>query len=196
MPAANDLAKIGRRVAASHGWAAAKAFKAYVWSEDDRADIATSASEILKMFPKAAGNEDLLNATLAFQLQRRLDAPVHLVAGTLNVDGLPVRSDQLPHDGTSPFAAGAPIWRGHLWVMVGPHIIDAAIFRLANTPDCPPALARHIHLVFGPDKGLYADHWLRSRRVGLEYDPQYVLNEEDETQLLAAAFGLMSGGAR
>lgn len=191
MPAVQDLAHLGQRVAATHGWPAAKAFKAYAWTEEDRAVIATCASQVLKVFPGTAGNEDLLAATLAFQLQRRLDAPVHLVAGALAVDGVTVRADRLPPDGTSPFAAEGPAWRGHLWVMVGPHVVDATIFRLANGADCPPPLARHVHSVFGPDKGLYADHWRRSRRMGLEYDPLYVLSEADTEQLMTAAYRLM-----
>lgn len=196
MPALNDLALLGQRVAATHGWAAAKAFKAYTWTESDRAEIAACASEILKVFPKAAGNEDLLSATLAFQLQRRLQAPVHLIAGTLSVGGIAVRSDRLPSDGSSPFAVEAEPWRGHLWVMVGPHIVDTTIFRLANGADCPAVLARHVHSVFGPDKGLYANHWRNSRKVGLEYDPQYVLSDDDTTLLMTAAYRLMTDGER
>lgn len=196
MPAAHDLTQIGQRVAATHGWAAAKAFKAYVWSEQDRAGIAACAADILKMFATIAGKDDLLSATLAFQLQRRLQAPVHLVAGTLSVDGVPVRGDHLPFDGSSSFAAEAPAWRGHLWIMVGPHIVDTTIFRLANSPDCPPILARHVHSVFGSDKGLYADHWRRSKRIGLDYDPLYILSEADMTRLLADAYLLIADSKR
>lgn len=194
MPALNDLAQLGQRVAATHGWAAARAFKAYVWSEQDQAGIAACASDILKLFPPSADNASLLTATLAFQLQRRVGAPIYLVAGTLSVGGVAVRSGRLPSDGSSPFAAGAPAWPGHLWIMAGPNVIDAAIFRLANSPDCPPVLARHVHSVFGPDKGLYADHWRQSRRQGLEYDPQYVLSQSDMDALLATAYGLINDG--
>lgn len=195
MPAQADLAQLGQRIAATHGWPAAKAFKAYVWSEADKATIAACASDILKLLPASSGQEDLLTATLAFQLQRRLQAPVHLVAGTLRVEGVAVRQDRLPLDGASPFAADAPAWRGHLWIMVGAHIVDAAIFRLANTADCPPILARHVHALFGGDKGLYADHWRHARRIGLDYDPLHILSEEDMSRLLNAAYRLIKDGA-
>jgi hypothetical protein len=79
--------------------------------------------------------------------------------------------------------------------MVGPHIVDAAIFRLANSPDCPPALARHVHSLFGSDKGLYADHWRHARRIGLDYDPHHVLSDEDMNKLLNAAYRLIKDGA-
>lgn len=196
MPAMNDLARLGQRVAATHGWSAARSFKAYVWSEQDQATIAACASDILKLFPPSTGSENLLTATLAFQLQRRLDAPIHLVAGTLSIDGIAVRSGTLPPDGRSPFAPGTPPWPGHLWIMAGPHVIDAAIFRIANSPDCPPLLARHVHSVFGPDKGLYADRWRHSRRQGLEYDPRYVLGQQDMDTLLGQAYGAMNDGER
>ncbi|WP_337459399.1 hypothetical protein [Novosphingobium sp. Rr 2-17] len=179
-------------MAATHGWSAAKAFKAYSWGEEDQATIAACAADVLRVFPKQAGTESLLNATLAIQFERRLQKPVHLVAGTLSVDGVPVRGDRMPFDGASVFAAAEPAWPGHLWVMVGPHVVDAAIFRSANSPDCPPALARHVHSVFGSDKALYADQWRRSRRLGLEYEPQYVLSADDVTRLMAAAYRLMT----
>ncbi|WP_232492646.1 hypothetical protein [Novosphingobium kaempferiae] len=191
-----DLAQLGQRIAATHGWPAAKAFKAYVWSDEDQALIAGCASDMLKVFPKEAGTEHLLSAALAVQLERRLQAPVHLVAGTLSLDGVPVRGNRQPFDGPAVFATEQPAWRGHIWVMVGPHIVDAAIFRLANSPDCPPALARHVHSVFGSDKGLYADQWRRSRRLGLEYEPQYVLSGDEVDRLMGAAYRLMTGGER
>lgn len=195
MPALADLAQLGQRVAATHGWAAARTFKAYTWSEQDRTGIAACAGDILKLFPASAGQEALLSATLAFQLQRRLKAPVYLVAGTLRVEGVAVYGDRLPPDGTSPFAVDPPAWRGHMWIMIGPHVVDAAIFRLANLPDCPPVLARHVHSTFGSDKGLYADQWRHARRVGLDYDPLYVLGEEDMNHLLNAAYRLIKDGA-
>lgn len=192
MPTVNDLAQLGQRVAATHGWAAAKAFKAYVWSEQDQAAIAACASKILKLFPQGARNEDLLSATLAFQLQRRLQVPVYLVAGALSVDGVLVCHGQLRSGEGNPFAADVLPWQRYLWIMVGPHVVDAAIFRLANRTDCPSALVRHVHSVFGLDKGLYVDHWRRTRRVGLEYDPHYVLSDEDMDNLLSAANTLIN----
>jgi hypothetical protein len=186
-----DLAQLGQRVAATHGWAAAKAFKAYAWSDADRARIARCASELLGVFPKGPGTVNLLTAALAVQLQRHLQAPVHLVAGTLSVDGAAVLGDRLPFDGPGVFAEPNPAWPGHLWVMVGAHVVDVAIFRIAYSPDCPPELAHHVHGVFGPDKGLYADQWRQARRLGLAYEPQYVLSEDDLMRLMAAAHHAM-----
>lgn len=195
MPPVKDLAQLGQRVAATHGWATAKAFKAYAWTEADQARIAATAADLLKVFPRQAGSGMLLSTALAVQLERRLDAPVVLVAGTLSIDGMPVQGDRRLFDGPQIFGevGGEPAWNGHLWIMVGAHVVDVAIFGLARSADCRPELARHVHSVFGPDKGLYADEWRRSRRVGLEYEPQYVLSPEDVDRLMTAAYRLMSG---
>ena len=167
----NDLVQLGQCVAATDESAAAKAFKAYVWCEQDKAGIATCASKIFKLFPQSEANEDLLSATLASQLQRRLQVDVSLVAGALSVDGVLVCRGQLPSGKSSPYAADALPWDEHLWIMIGPHLIDANIFRLANRPGCPSDLQRHVHSVFGSQNGLYVDHWRLTRRVGLKYDP-------------------------
>ncbi|PNU06887.1 hypothetical protein [Novosphingobium guangzhouense] len=188
-----DLAQLGQRVAATHGWAAAKAFKAYTWTEPDQARIAGCAADLLKVFPQQPGTGILLSAALAVQLERHLDAPVHLVAGTLSIDGMPVRGNRASFDGPHVFGAEPPVWDGHVWVMVGAHIVDVAIFGLARSADCRPELARHVHSVFGPDKGLYADQWRRSRRMGLEYEPQYVLSDDEVNRLMTAAYHLISG---
>ncbi|MFT4053423.1 MAG: hypothetical protein QM681_02870 [Novosphingobium sp.] len=193
MPPVKDLVQLGQRVAATHGWPAARAFKAYAWTEADQARIAGCAADLLKVFPKQVGTGMLLSAALAVQLERHLDAPVHLVAGTLSIDGVPVRGDRQPFDGAQVFAADEPAWDGHVWIMVGAHVVDVAIFGLARSADCRPELARHVHSVFGQDKGLYADQWRRARRVGLEYEPQYVLSREDVDRLMAAAYRLLSG---
>lgn len=193
MRPAKDLVQLGQRVAATHGWEAAKAFKSYAWSEGDQARVAGCATDLLKVFPKEPKALGLLNAALAVQLERHLSAPIHLVAGTLSVDGMAVRGDRMPFDGPALFAGSTPAWDGHLWVMVGPHVVDAAIFRMAYSADCPPELARHIHSVFGPGKALYADQWRRSRRLGLDYEPQYVLSTEELNSLMTAAYHLMAG---
>lgn len=189
---ATDLAQLGRRVAATHGWPAARAFKAYAWSEADQARIAGCAGDLLKVFPKGAGTAGQVGAALAVQLERHLSAPVHLVAGTLGVEGVPVLGDGQPFDGAAAFAEGAPEWPGHIWVMVGAHVVDVALFRLVYSADCPPVLARHVLSVFGPGKGLYADHWRHARRLGLDYAPQYVLGGDEVDRLMAGAYRVMA----
>ena len=75
--------------------------------------------------------------------------------------------------------------------MMGDYIVDISIFRSAYSADGPARLARHIDLNFGPDKGLYVDQWKRTRRVGLDYEPQYVLSADEVTTLMGGAFHLI-----
>jgi hypothetical protein len=197
MTVAKDLIQLGKLVAAQHGWAEAKAFKAYEMADADKARLAASAVEILKVFPKAESGENApmaawLSAALAVQLERHLSAPVHVVAGVLSVDGVPVYGHRGAVDGAAVFGAEELHWSGHVWVMVGPYVVDIGLFRAAYSADCPAELARHVHSVFGQDKGLYVDLWRRTRQSGLGYEPQYVLCREEVTRLMGGAYRLIA----
>lgn len=191
MVIAKDLVQFGRLVAAQHGWPAAKAFKSYELGEIQRTALAQCAVELLKVFPATPDQSALISAAFAVQLERVLTAPVHVVAGTLTVEGEPVIGDRSPLDGAAVFGASDLQWNGHVWVMVGPYIADLSIFRSAYSREGPARLARHVDLVFGRGKGLYVDHWQRSRRNGLGYEPQYVLSEEQVTRLMGRAYQLI-----
>ena len=86
------------------------------------------------------------------------------------------------------FRTANPDWAGHVWVMIGPYVVDISIFRTAYSRQGPARLARHIDLTFGPDKGLYVDLWKRTQQRGLSYEPQYVLSAEEVTRLMGGAF--------
>ncbi|WP_159981459.1 MULTISPECIES: hypothetical protein [unclassified Novosphingobium] len=194
--AAKDLLQLGKLVASTHGWPAARAFKAYELNDADRARIAGCAVDLLKVFPKAPGTSAFLSAAFVVHLERHLSAPVHLVAGTLAVDGEPVYEDDRPSAAANAFKAEELQWQGHMWVMIGGYVADISIFRAAYSSDCPPALARHVHSVFGQDKGLYVDQWRRSRRQGLSYEPQYVLSQDEVTSLMGGAYRLIERAKR
>lgn len=187
MPYAQDLAQLGSRIAATQDWPAAKAFKAYVASDDDKAIIANKARELLTIFPPVPAASAMMSAAFAAHLERGLDAPVQVVAGTLSVEGEPVFGDGQPFDGPAIFGAGGFDWSGHVWVMVGTNVADISIFRTAYSADCPPRLGRHIVHSFGGGKGLYFDSWRQTRRMGLRYDPHYVLSEAEVTALVGRA---------
>lgn len=187
MSEVQDLAQLGKLIAVNHGWPTAKAFKAYVASDEDKAAVATKARDVLRVFPEAAGACALMSAAFAVHLERELDAPIHVVAGTLTIDGEPVIGDRQPFDGRVIFGADEFAWDGHVWVMIGPYIADLSIFRTAYSPVSPPNLTRHIAHVFGAGKGLYFDRWRHTRQLGLGYHPQYVLSEAEVTALLAGA---------
>lgn len=168
-----DILQLSKRIAVSHDWAAAKAFKAYVMHGDERAIISRAAVEILALLPSSSGTGSaLLSASLAVSLGRKMSAPIHVVTGSLNIENQPVLNN-------------------HSWLMVGPYIVDIGLFRLAYSSNAPAALVKHIDLVFGPNKALYADHMSMSKRVGLRYRAETVLNEDEINALMSEAFRLI-----
>lgn len=191
MPIAKDLAQLGKLVAAQHGWAEAKAFKSYEMTDADRAVLSKCAVDLLKVFPEAGGTAAMMSAALAVHLESRLTAPVHVVAGTLSVEGVPVFGDRQPFDGAEVFGEASPEWNGHVWVMVGPYVVDLALFRIAYSADGPARLSRHVDLVFGPGKALYVDQWKRTGQQGLRYEPHYVLGTGEVNRLMGAAYHLI-----
>jgi hypothetical protein len=181
MSTIKDSARLGQHIAAQHGWPAAKAFKAYGMSDADRAIIAQGAVDVLRLVGAVSLGAGALSAALAVTLERRLSAPIQVVAGVLAVEGVPVFGDPLA-DPAARLAQGQ-----HVWVMVGSHIVDIAIFAAAYSAQGPARLARHVDLIFGPGKALYVDSWKRTRLAGLTYVPQAVLSAGEVTALMGEA---------
>lgn len=188
MAAIRDLAHLGKLIASQHGWAAAKAFKAYEMTDADRATLSQSALDLLKVFPSIPGACALMSAALAVGLERSMAAPIHVMAGTLAVEDEPVFGYRQPFDGPAVFSASNPDWDGHVWVMVGPYVVDISIFRTAYSRQGPARLTKHVDLVFGPNKGVYVDRWKRTSQLGLSYEPQYVLSADEVTRLMGGAY--------
>ena len=186
MSTVKDHTRLSRLIAGSHGWAAAKAVKSYEMNERDSAVLSKSAVDLLKIFPDVPGASALMSAALAVSLEGRLDAPVHEVAGALTVAGTVVYGDEAPFDVAKVLNGSG--WNGHVWVMVGDYIVDIALFRTAYSAQQPTLLSRHVHQTFGPGKALYVDLWKRTPRVGLLYDPLYVLSADEVTELMGGAY--------
>ncbi|MFC4254045.1 hypothetical protein ACFOWT_01340 [Croceibacterium xixiisoli] len=93
MSTSKDVIRLGKLIAARHGWPAAKAFKAYRMTDADRAAITTSALDLLALFPSTinADSGAMLSAAFAVQLERALSAPegvpVQVVSGGLSIAG-------------------------------------------------------------------------------------------------------------
>lgn len=191
MSTIKDIAQLGRHIAAQHGWALAKAFKSYELNEADSAVLSRAAVELLRIFPSRPGTSAQMSAALAVSLERHLAAPICVIAGTLAVEGVPVVGDRQPFDGPQVFGDPDPEWNGHVWVMVGPYVVDISIFRTAYSAWGPAGLAKYVDLTFGPNKGLYVDLWKHTRQQGLSYEPQYVLTAEEVTGLMGGAYRLI-----
>jgi len=188
MSTVKDLTHLGKLIARHHGWAAAKAAKSYEMSESDRAVLTKCGVHMLKVFPPVPGSSALMSAALAVSLEGRLNAPIHLVAGTLAVEGTVVFGDDTQFDAAKASAAPTPDWHGHVWVMIGAYVVDISIFRTAYSRQGPAILSRHVDLTFGPNKGLYVDVWKRTPRLGFSYEPHYVLSGDEVTELMGGAY--------
>jgi hypothetical protein len=191
MPPIKDMVQLSKLVADQHGWAAAKAFKTHQLTEADQLALSKAALRLLEIFPASLQSSAMMSAALAVALERSIPTPIYVVAGTLAVDAIPVFGDRMAFDGPATFSQADTDWSGHTWVMIGGHIIDIAIFRSAYSPSGPARLSRHVDLHFGPNQGLYVDQWKRTRRVGLTYEPQYVLSAEEITTLMGGAFQII-----
>ncbi|AIT81908.1 hypothetical protein [Novosphingobium pentaromativorans] len=195
MSIARNLAELGKLLSVDHGWPAAKAFKSYRMTESDRTALSARAVDLLKVFPPEASGAAMMSAALCVSLEGRLSAPVYLVAGTLTVGGDPIIGNRQRFDGPGVFASSNPEWDGHVWAMVGPYVVDISIFRIAYSGTGPASLARHVLSTFGPNKGLYVDLWRNTGRVGLGYEPQYVLGNDEVTALMQGAYRVMTQAA-
>lgn len=172
MSTSQEILQLSKRIALSHGWPEAKAFKSFVMHDEERAIISRAAVEILTLLPDETGASALLSVSLAVNLARKMQAPIHVITGLLHIEGRSVLNE-------------------HTWLMVGPYIVDIGLFRLAYSSHAPAALAKHVDLMFGPNKALYADHLSMSKRVGLRYQADKVLTEDEINLLMAEAFRLI-----
>lgn len=188
MSTVNDLTQLGKLIAHHHGWAAAKAAKSYDMNESDRAVLSKCGVDLLKVFPHVPGSSAPMSAALAVSLEDRLSAPIHVVAGTLAVEGTLVFGDQAPFNAAKALSVPSADWNGHVWVMMGAYVVDISIFRTAYAGQGRTILSRHVDLTFGPNKGLYVDLWKRTSRLGLSYEPQYVLSADEVTDLMGGAY--------
>ena len=187
MSKVKDLSGLGKLIAVHHGWPAARDFKAYEMDDAARARVSATALDVLKVFPPIPGACALMSAAFAVRLEDRLGGPIQVVAGTLSVEGEPVFGDRSPVP-AGAFAQDHLDWDGHVWVMVGPYVADISLFRTAYSRAGPARLWRHIDLTFGPNKGLYVDHWARTRQMGLGYEPTYVLSRDEVNGLMGGAY--------
>lgn len=181
------LAQLAKRIARTHGWPTAKAFKSYVPGDRDKALIANKARELLAIFPAGSGGGGALSAAFAAHLERDLTAPVLVVRGHLKIMGTPLAG----HAGPSAVSAGPD----HDWVMVGPYIADISIFRLAYSREAPPHLLAHVYDMFGPDQAMLFASWRETRRLGFDYDPELVLSTEAVDALVGDAHRIIEAQA-
>jgi hypothetical protein len=193
MPTLPPLAMLGTMIATSHGWPAAKAFKAYRPSDADKATVAHFARDLLRIYPGTDGACAPLSAAFAVGLEGVLQAPIQVVAGALFADEIRIFGGDATGEAPAVFGAHDVDRDDHVWVMVGGYVADISLFRTAYSPAAHPVLGRHVAATFGPGKGLYFDAWRHTTRLGLRYAPRHVLTRDQVDGLLGQAYAMISG---
>lgn len=174
-------------VAASYSPAEAAVLHSYRFNDAARAALAAAGREILTEFLPVPGACALMSALYAQAIKSRIDDPVHVVAGTLDADGVQVFGKTVLAKGPLPFLRTDLDWDGHMWVMVGDQVADISLLRTAKSSGGHPALKQLAAREFGPSAGLAIWSIDDARDAGLRYGPSYVLT-------VAEIDGLANGG--
>lgn len=174
-------------VEASHSPAAAARLSAYTFNDRARDSLARAGRAILTDYLPTPGACALMSALYAEAVMDLIDDPIHVVAGTLDADGVRVFGRMPLATGPMPFLRSDLDWDGHMWVMVGDRVADISLLRTAKNPKSPPALKRLAVREFGPSAGLVVWPIAEALDAGLRYGPRYVLTP-------AEIKGLANGG--
>lgn len=174
-------------VEASHSPAAAERLSAYAFTDRARDALAQSGRAVLTDYLPTSGACALMSALYAEALMALIDDPIHVVAGTLDADGVRVFGRAPMATGPTPFLKSDIEWDGHMWVMVGDRVADISLLRTAKDGKSTPALRRLVAREFGPSAGLVVWPIAEALGAGLRYVPRYVLTS-------AEIDGLAAGG--
>lgn len=169
----------------SHGREAADAYRAYAPTEDDIALLAHEATKVLAAFGNEPGACVLLSACCAAAFLEGRKAPLHVVAGSLSIEGVPIFSDGKPFDGDAVFSQSNISWDGHAWLVLGDRMLDISLMRTAHSQKSPPALTRYVMDRLGSRRTPMVCQV--SEALGMAYVPQYVLRDDQITGLVKGA---------
>lgn len=166
---------LARLIEASYSPVEAAALAACAFDERAREAVGQAAKELLTDYLPVPAACALMSALFAEMIKARIDHPIHVVAGTLDADGVRVFGRTALAVTSTPFLRSDLDWDGHMWVMVGDHIADISLLRTASFPKAPPALKRLAIREFGRFTGLMAWTAADALESGLRYGPSYVL---------------------
>ncbi|MBI0530305.1 hypothetical protein [Sphingomonas sp. TX0522] len=174
-------------VEASHSPAAAERLCGYAFNDRARDALAQAGRTVLTEYLPTSGACALMSAIYAEAVMALIDDPIHVVAGTLDADGVRVFGRTAIATGPTPFLKSDIDWDGHMWVMAGDRVADVSLLRTAKDSKSPPALRRLATREFGPRAGLVVWPIAEALDAGLRYVPRYVLTS-------AEIAGLAAGG--
>lgn len=167
--------KLAALIAESYSAAEAEVAKSYTLNGPALDALVEAGRAILTEFLPVPGACALMSALYAQAIKSRIDGPVHVVAGTLDVDGVRVFGKAALTKGSATFLRSDLDWDGHMWVMVGDRLADISLLRAAKSSGGHPALKRLVGREFRPGAGLAVWSVDDALYAGLRYAPRYVL---------------------
>lgn len=145
-------------------------------------------SKVLTIFPYTPGACALMSAMWAAFIRKTTEYPIHVVAGSLFVDGNHIfGNDSTANQLKKELSRTNSDWDGHCWIIFGNQIADISIFRTAYSETSSPILKKKILSEFGEGKGFLIAPTETLREKGIVYDSKYVLTDEEIS-------GLSNGG--
>lgn len=171
-------------IEASYGRAQADAARLFHPNKADTQQLVEAGQAALETVPYAPGACAHITATWAAFIRDNTDCPIHAVAGSLLIDETVVFGNSTEASGfRDAFSGGNPDWDGHCWIVFGNLIGDASLFRTAYSSKSPPALKEKVKREFGAGRGLFVSPIETPAKVGIIYEPKYVLTDGEITAL-------------
>ena len=143
-----------------------------------------SGLEVLKRISSKPGACAQMTAIWTAFVRDNSDYPIHAVAGSLSIDNSNFFFEHSSKDDIKlAFAENNMDWDGHCWIMLGNYIGDASIFRTAYQ-GLNSTLKNYITSRFGTGRGLLIASIDDLKKMGIVYNPQYILTDSEITGLI------------
>ncbi len=164
-----------------------EAFLSYDLKKEDLEFIKDISKGILLEFPKRAFDCCMLSAVLGAVINDKSNIPVSVFVGHLDYNSkrmfncttsIPYSKSELKINET---------WEGHCWVELNGFIIDLSIFRTIYLGNVSVELKNDIIQNFGENRGILAGTPLDMEKLGFNYTPCYILNQDQITGLVKGA---------
>ncbi len=178
-------------IEATHGAAAAQQYRQTVPDRNACDALIAVAKEALVALPPVPGACLLMSALIASRTADMTSYPTYVVAGSLAVGRVRIFGQDTLTNGSELFSQDHPSWDGHAWVVFGPHIAEASLFRTAYSGRSHPTLAAFVREKYGPGRGLMLTTPGQAEQDGLSYQPQYVLSSDQVDGLTLGALSLL-----
>jgi len=185
--------RLEKLITNTHSSEKAEAYKAFAPTADELRAFKKIGREALEIIAPIAGACAMMSAAYVARVEHVLKLPAYVVAGSLKIRDTYVFGDGRAFDGVKAFSESNSSWDGHAWVMLGPYVADISIFRTAYSENAHPLLAAHVRREFGDNAGLMVVRWSDAPLSGLYYAPQYVLSDQQVTNLFRGLQAMVTG---